>query len=423
MNALYLKDLADKTRRGLRGRVEAGKSGGRLCFGYRVVRTIGADGVVTGEREIEPSEAATVVRIFTEYAGGISPQTIAKGLNADNIRGPHGAAWGPSTIQGHAPRGPRVLNNELYFGRLVWNRQRYVKDPDTGRRVSRMNAESEWTRTDVPSLRIVSDDLWQRAKARQAAARLVVREGGNARHAHRPQYLFSGLVRCGLCGSSYTVYSTHRLACTGNRERGICANRLAIRREDVEQRVLAALQTRFFTDDAFQVFCQEFRSAVNEARMEARANTSAAEREREKLDKEIEHIVQDIMDGLSSVTLRQRLLKLEARKAELAAEAVAVQTIPPLLHPNLADRWMAEITELREALEEDRCDPEAREAVRHMVDEIRLTPREGTLAIDVKGNLAAMLNAASPGEDWQRQMTLVAGARSQLYLAFCSTAA
>jgi len=31
MNALFLKDLADKTRRGLRGRVEAGKSGGGLC--------------------------------------------------------------------------------------------------------------------------------------------------------------------------------------------------------------------------------------------------------------------------------------------------------------------------------------------------------------------------------------------------------
>ena len=27
MNALFLKDLADKTRRGMRGRVEAGKSG------------------------------------------------------------------------------------------------------------------------------------------------------------------------------------------------------------------------------------------------------------------------------------------------------------------------------------------------------------------------------------------------------------
>ena len=37
MGALYLKDLADKTRRGLRGRVSAGKSGGGNSYGYDVV--------------------------------------------------------------------------------------------------------------------------------------------------------------------------------------------------------------------------------------------------------------------------------------------------------------------------------------------------------------------------------------------------
>ena len=40
MNALFLKDLADKTRRGLRGRVEDGKSGGGLCYGYDVVKSV-----------------------------------------------------------------------------------------------------------------------------------------------------------------------------------------------------------------------------------------------------------------------------------------------------------------------------------------------------------------------------------------------
>ncbi|KND59714.1 hypothetical protein BVER_00451c [Candidatus Burkholderia verschuerenii] len=33
MNALFLKDLAMKTHRGLRGRVEKGKAGGGLCYG------------------------------------------------------------------------------------------------------------------------------------------------------------------------------------------------------------------------------------------------------------------------------------------------------------------------------------------------------------------------------------------------------
>ena len=41
MNQLFLKDLADKTRRGLRGRVEAGQSGGGNCYGYDVVRRLG----------------------------------------------------------------------------------------------------------------------------------------------------------------------------------------------------------------------------------------------------------------------------------------------------------------------------------------------------------------------------------------------
>ena len=40
MNALFLKDLALKTRRGQRGRVEAGKIPGGNSYGYRIVRRI-----------------------------------------------------------------------------------------------------------------------------------------------------------------------------------------------------------------------------------------------------------------------------------------------------------------------------------------------------------------------------------------------
>jgi site-specific DNA recombinase len=50
MNALFLKDLAEKTHRGLRGRIEDGKSAGGLCYGYRVVKTISGGTVMTGGR-------------------------------------------------------------------------------------------------------------------------------------------------------------------------------------------------------------------------------------------------------------------------------------------------------------------------------------------------------------------------------------
>ena len=136
MNALFLKDLGEKTHRGLRGRVEGGKSAGGLCYGYRVVKTLNGASVTTGEREIVPEEARVVERIFRDFVAGVSPKQIAKNLNREGIVGPFGGAWSPSTIYGNGKRGTGILNNELYVGRVVWNRLRYVKNPDTGKRVA-----------------------------------------------------------------------------------------------------------------------------------------------------------------------------------------------------------------------------------------------------------------------------------------------
>ena len=168
MNALFLKDLAQKTRRGLRGRVEVGRSGGGNSYGYDVVRALRADGTVeAGERRINRDEATIVRRIHREYSQGISPRQIAKRLNRQGVAGPSGATWGPSTINGNRERGTGILNNELYVGKLVWNRLRYMKDPATGRRRSRLNPEKDWITTDVSELRIISEELWDAVKARQ----------------------------------------------------------------------------------------------------------------------------------------------------------------------------------------------------------------------------------------------------------------
>ncbi|MGJ8530134.1 recombinase family protein, partial [Maritalea sp.] len=135
MNALFLKDLAQKTHRGLRGRVEAGRSGGGNAFGYDVVKNEDDK----GQRVINASEAAVVRCIFSDYLAGISPKKIAFALNNEGIAAPTARHWGPSTIYGNRERGTGILNNELYNGRLVWNRLRYAKNPETGKRVSRLN--------------------------------------------------------------------------------------------------------------------------------------------------------------------------------------------------------------------------------------------------------------------------------------------
>ncbi|MFZ9967480.1 MAG: recombinase family protein, partial [Steroidobacteraceae bacterium] len=73
MSALFLRQLAEKTRRGLEGRVKAGKSAGGLSYGYRLDRHPLPDGSwSTGDRVIDPTEAAVVRRIFMEYDRGRS---------------------------------------------------------------------------------------------------------------------------------------------------------------------------------------------------------------------------------------------------------------------------------------------------------------------------------------------------------------
>ena len=85
MNALFLKDLALKIRRGQRGRVTSGHSAGGLSYGYEVVREFDPEGnPIRGKRRINADQASIVRRIFTEYAGGKSPRMIAR-WNAGDV--------------------------------------------------------------------------------------------------------------------------------------------------------------------------------------------------------------------------------------------------------------------------------------------------------------------------------------------------
>lgn len=259
MNQLFLKDLAAKTRRGLRGRVEAGRSGGGNSYGYDVIRRLGPDGLpVTGERSINEAEAALIRRIFTEFSEGHSPKAIARRLNAEHIPGPRGAAWRDTAIRGHRQRGTGLLNNELYIGKLVWNRLRYVKDPETGKRVSRLNPKDQWITTEVPELRIVDDALWARVKHRQgeidADPRVQAIKETRFWEQKRKTHLLTGLLRCGCCGGGFAAVGKDYLACSAARKLGTCTQKRSFRRVDLEAFVLDLLRERLMQAEAVAAF-------------------------------------------------------------------------------------------------------------------------------------------------------------------------
>ncbi|KGM34183.1 recombinase family protein, partial [Inquilinus limosus] len=395
MGALYLKDLADKTRRGLRGRVEEGKAGGGLCYGYDVVRQLAPDGApMRGDRAVNGAEANVVRRIFRDYAAGKSSRTIAWELNRDKVPGPFGREWGPSTIHGNSKRGTGILNNELYIGRLVWNRLRYVKDPSTGKRVSRLNPESEWVAQEVPELRIVDQDLWEAAKRRQRA--MAIGPAGETDDnpmldRRRPSHLFAGLVKCGCCGGGYAKISKDLLGCATARNKGTCDNRLNMRRNALEESVLNGLRTHLMEPELFREFCEEFTREVNRLRMERRADLDAWRNKLARIEKQIRGIIQAIEDGMYQPSMKVRMSELEQEKAELEARLSGAEEPPPLLHPNLAEVFRQQIAALHEKLQAEETKTEAAAIVRGLVDRITLVPEGGSLSIVLRGDLAAML--------------------------------
>ena len=422
MNALFLKDLAAKTHRGLHGRVEDGRAAGGISYGYRVRKEHDARGeVIRGGREIDEEQAAIVIRIFDEFAQGKSPRDIAVGLNRDGIDGPDGRTWGPSTIYGNWRRGTGILNNDLYAGVMVWNRQRFIKDPTTGKRQARLNPPEEWVRREVPELRIVDDELWQRVKARQGHIRETVTENaeGSVRseRARRPTYLLSHLVRCGCCGGGFSKISRDHYGCSNARNRGTCENMLTIRRDVLEESVLSGLRSHLLAPELLEEFTREYVAELNRLNRERDAGRAKAEADLAKVTRQVRAIIEAIKEGIRTPGMKEELLELEERKAALEKTLSEAPPAAPALHPAMAEVYRDRVARLHAELNRPDVRAQATEILRSLIEEIRLVPENGRLEIEVVGDLAGILalgpNDKRPigGADGA-QVTLVAGTRN-----------
>ena len=299
---------------------------------------------------------------------------------------------GPSSLfaTGHTSRGTGILNNELYNGQLVWNRQRWLKNPDNkGKRVPRLNPRSEWITHDVPDLRIVDATLWGAAKARQSSIRPAMKTG--IVRARRPKYLFSGLTECDTCGGGFILSSHDRLVCFNARSRGTCNNRRSITRHDVEARVLHAMRERFFDPGAFAAFYEGFHAELEVQRREHLAVQAAARGHLAAAERRQKEIMESLIAGYRCEAWKAELLTLEARQAELKA-ALAAKPLPAL-HPKMADIFREKATTLAAGLQKDDQRDAARLALRGFLDKIIIPP--GDELLQVIGNAGAMLAAAA----------------------------
>lgn len=165
MNALYIKDLADKTRRGQIASVLKGSIPGGKTYGYNLIKRYDEHGEpIRGLREINPEQADTIRWIFEQYDKGATLKHICDILNMQNIPSQQGGKWATTTLIGQVDRKSGLLRQTLYKGVLTFNRMMYRKNPDTGKRQSFIRPESEWIQVPAPELAIVDEALFDRVQ-------------------------------------------------------------------------------------------------------------------------------------------------------------------------------------------------------------------------------------------------------------------
>ena len=172
----------------------------RFLFGYSIT----ADGIQVNEKE-----AAVVREIFTRFNGGESLSSISRDLNDRGCERPLGGTWCADRIR-------NLLSNEKYTGNALLQKQ-YRKNHIDKKLVP--------NRGELPMYYVTGshEPIIDQAAFDKAQVRLnkLARQAENRRKPTRST--FSGLIRCGLCGSAYkrvTCRSKHFWNCTTFQTKG-----------------------------------------------------------------------------------------------------------------------------------------------------------------------------------------------------------
>lgn len=391
MGEMFLENLVVHVRRGMDGVVRSGRHAGGRAYGYRPVPG------KAGELAIVDAEADVVRSIFADYVAGKSPRDIAGALNAAGIAPPRGNVWNASTINGNLQRGAGILLNEIYAGRIVWNKVRMVKDPATGKRISRANPKAQHRTAEAPHLRIIADDIWQAAQRRKAATTGHRTGGGKTRR------LLSGLLRCGACGGGMVSmgerHGTARLQCSNHRESGVCSNGRKVKREDVERLALGGLKRELMNPVALTEYVRTYNDERRKLARTAGGTRKKLERRIGEIDREHKRMIELFKSGAAGAPLIPAFNGLQTEREALEAQLAALDRSDQVvaLHPAAIDRYRDAIEHLAALLPKDElgANSEFVETLRGLVAAVivHAPPGSTALEVEIRGRLEELLKA------------------------------
>ncbi len=364
VNEMYLDDLREKTHRGLAGQFDRGMSAGGRCYGYRSKPAPDERG---HHMVIDEDEAAIVRWVFEGYAAGNSARELVARLNAQGTPSARGGTWAVSAVFGSAAKGLGLLNNELYLGRVTWNKRQWLKDPDTGKRRYVTRPQHEWQTRAAPELQIVSDELWQRVQARKTAG---AGRGSRTGKGSIPKTLLGGLLRCACCGGSVIAVNATRYGCGVRKDRGasVCSAKYTVHRDLLDKRLISELRDELVSPAALADLQKEVSLLLAHVQKESFETVGPARQKAKNLRQEVDRLVDAITSIGISPALQERLKQAEAALAVVDQQLQASAKIPAA--PTVSDvmgRYKRLVLNLQTVLEEDKDRDRTRQMLADML--------------------------------------------------------
>ena len=382
VSRLFVKGLREKVSRGMRGAVERGTVVGKLALGFTREQQVDANGdlVINAKGKpvhrmaIDEETREWVEFVFDAYVNrGQTPGAIARHFNQHEVDTSTG--WTRTSIL-------KILRNELYRGRFIWNRYRREEDLETKKTAKIENPEADWTIFEDSELAIIPEATWQAAKVKLDERRAKSPRTGQPWRVrnHIANTLFGRSLVCGYCGRSLSLFrSTERyksMYCrTGTDHAHHCKLDSSKSVSVIEKNLLGFLRDVLFTEQTLQ-------DLVRLANEELATQRQCAPREivpLRKQERKLQQRIDRLFDRLEREPQPEVATEYETRIADymqqqrrLAAQITELERenepVPAVLDEEAV---LGHLADLRSLLQQDI--PEAAERLRDLFGSISIT--------------------------------------------------
>ncbi len=363
----YSENLAQEVVRGMR---EAASRGyflaSRAPFGYKRIKV--SDGVKERPTLEVDSDAAPIVQeIFESSRRGNGLKEICKELNGRGIT-IRGKRWQKSTVH-------NMLTNEAYTGTAVWGVK--SKDEKAGEPV---RVENAWPAlVSLETFDAVQQGLHQRAPTVQRPARVG------------SQYLLSGLLRCGVCGRSYSAqgaksgqFAYYVCSSLFREGAGACTARY-LNSAKVEDLVIEKVRERILTEETITELVTLVAEEIDNLAGEVNGRLTAINSELSDVDTRLENLYQALeTQQLPIEVLSPRILSLKSRQDQLVAarEEAEFQLEQRRAELPTSKEIKGYVADFR-ALFQDGTFPERKALIRNFVQGIEIVEDEAVLTYTI----------------------------------------